>query len=117
MKAEKAKAKKDSGSHVALGAGVLAALAGAYFLYGSKDAAKNRKKIKGWTLKAKGEVLEKLEKMQDATEAEYGTIVDTVMKKYGAVKSIDTAEVDSLGKDLKKHWKNFQRELKKVKKA
>jgi hypothetical protein len=105
------------GEKTAVGVGIIAAIAGAYFLYGSKDAAKNRKKIRGWTLKAKGEVLEKLEKMQDATEAEYGSIVDAVMRKYSAIKSIDTAEVDSLGKDLKRHWKNFTKEVKKVKKA
>ncbi len=120
MKGQKTKKEtkgKAQGGNVALGIGAIAALAGAYFLYGSADAPKNRKKIKGWMLKAKGEVLEKLEKVTHATEDQYATIVDTVLKKYGAVKSIDTTEVDALGKDLKKHWKNFQKELKKVKKA
>jgi hypothetical protein len=113
----KTSGEKKGGSGAAFGVGVLAALAGAYFLYGSKDAAKNRKKIKGWTLKAKGEVLEKLEKVQDTTETEYGAIVDAVMRKYAAMKSVDTSEVDSLGKDLKRHWKNFKKEVTKVKKA
>jgi len=104
-------------TEMAVGAGIIAAMAGAYFLYGGKDAAKNRKKVKGWVLKAKGEVLEKLEKVQHATQDQYETTVDTVLNKYQAVKSIDTTEVDSLRKDLKKHWKGFQAELKKIKKA
>ena len=50
---------------VGLGIGLTAAAvaaAGAYFLYGSKDANKNRKTVKSWMLKAKAEVLEQLEK-------------------------------------------------------
>ncbi len=111
-------AKKESNTgKVAVGAGIVAALAGAYFLYGSKDATKNRKKVKGWTLKAKGEILEKLEKVEHASQAQYETTVDSVLGKYKALKNVDLSEVDSLGKDLKRHWKAFQAELKKVKKA
>jgi len=102
---------------IAVGAGIIAAMAGAYFMYGAKDAVKNRKKVKGWVLKAKGEVVEKLEKVQHATQEQYETTVDTVLNKYQAVKNIDLEEVDSLRKDLKKHWKGFQAELKKLKKA
>jgi hypothetical protein len=111
-------AKKESNTAKALvGTGIVAALAGAYFLYGSKDAAKNRKKIKGWTLKAKGEILEKLEKVEHASQAQYETTVDAVLGKYKALKNVDLSEVEALEKDLKKHWKAFQAELKKVKKA
>ncbi len=111
-------AKKDNtGAKVAATAGIVAAIAGVYFLYGSKDAVKNRKKIKGWTVKAKGEILEKLEKVEHASQAQYETTVDSVLGKYKALKNVDLAEVDSLGKDLKKHWRAFQAEIKKVKKA
>jgi hypothetical protein len=51
--------KAEIGAGIA--AGVAAAALGAYFLYGSKDAKKNRAKVKGWMLKARGEVLEQLE--------------------------------------------------------
>lgn len=114
------KGKTKGGSvagEMAVGAGIIAAMAGAYFMYGAKDAAKNRKKVKGWVLKAKGEVVEKLEKVQHATQEQYEATVDTVLNKYQAVKNIDTEEVDSLRKDLKKHWKGFQAEIKKIKKA
>ncbi len=108
---------KSSKAPIVLGAVALASLAGAYFLYGSKDAVKNRKQVKGWVVKAKGEVIEKLEKAKTESEEEYNQVVDAVLRKYKAIKSIDTTEVDSLGNDLKKHWKAFQKEIKKVKKS
>ncbi|MHB1316778.1 MAG: hypothetical protein ACYCZW_02895 [Minisyncoccota bacterium] len=104
--------KKESGVVVAVGLGALAALsAGAYFLYGTKEGAKKRVKIKGWMLKAKGEVLEKMEDLKEVNESTYNTILETVMKKYSALKSIDQAEVLSLTNDLKKHWKNIKKHI------
>ena len=59
----KAATKKNVGIGVGLTAAAVAA-AGAYFLYGSKNAAQNRTKVKSWMLKAKAEVLEKLEQAE-----------------------------------------------------
>src|SRR3990170_7547126 len=62
-------AKKKAGSSMsvaAVGAGlaaVAAAAAGTYFLYGSKKATKHRKEVKAWSLKARGEILEQLERL------------------------------------------------------
>jgi gas vesicle protein len=90
-------------------AAVVAAAAGAYFLYGSKDAKKNRRVIKGWMLRAKGEVLEKMEKMKEnVTEEAYNKIVDAVATKYGSMKDASAEEVEALSKELKSHWKNIQ---------
>jgi len=97
---------------VGVGIGVLAALsAGAYYLYGTKEGAKKRVKIRGWALKAKGEMLEKLENLKDVNEETYNELVMNVMKKYQTVKNIDQAEVAALVTDLKKHWKNIKRHL------
>jgi hypothetical protein len=117
MKKQPARKKNDGGAGAVLGVGILASLAGAYFLYGAKDAAKNRKKVKAWALKAKAEVVEKLDKMSEATEEEYAALVDKVMAKYSALKSVDTMEAEALAKDLKKHWKAIQRDIKLIKKA
>lgn len=108
--------KKSSGMKKAVvGAGILglaaAGIAGAYFLYG-KDGAKNRKKIKSWGLKAKGEVLEKLEKAKGLTEANYHDIIDIVSTKYGKVKGVAPEEIQAFAKDLKKHWKNIKKGVK-----
>ncbi len=88
-----------------------AAAAGAYFLYG-KDGAKNRKKIKSWSLKAKAEVLERLEKAKDMNEEVYQQIVDTVSKKYAAVKAIDPKELEILVKEMKGHWRRIAADMK-----
>ncbi len=100
-----------------IGAGVLAAAAGVYFLYGSKDATKNRKVIKGWVLRAKGEVIDALENVREVNEEKYHAAIDKVMKKYAQMKSIDPKEVEALGKDMKRHWKSFKGDLVKVTKV
>lgn len=105
--------KVTTGEKVAVGAGIaaLAAFAAAgYFLYG-KDGAKNRKKVRGWMLKAKGEVLEGVEKMKDVSEADYKLIVDKVGAKYKAVKNIDPAEVEAMVRELHGHWKNIKKSI------
>ncbi len=114
-----AKKKLSMTAEVSIGlvAGVTAAaLAGAYYLYG-KGGAKRRAKIKGWMLKAKGEVLEELEKIKRMDEKAYHAAVDGVMKRYKKIKRIDPKEVVALANDLKKHWKNIEAQIKKVKKG
>ncbi len=97
---------------VGLGLGVIVAgVAGAYYLYGTKDGAKNRVKIKGWALKAKAEVVEKLEKLKEVNEENYNEVLESVMKKYQAIKNIDKTEVEVLISDMRKHWKNIKRHI------
>src|SRR3954468_14149215 len=86
-------------------AAVAAAAAGTYFLYGSKNAPKNRKMVKAWSLKAKGEILEKLEKLSDVNEAVYHKIVKEVADKYQTMKKIDKKDMMEFVDELKKHWK------------
>lgn len=109
---------KNNKKKIELGLGLLAAtIAGAFFLYGTKAGKKERTKIKGWAVKAKGEVLEKLEKMAHLDEKKYKQIVDTVSKKYLAVKSISNKEVEDFSKDLKRHWVHIEKEVTKELKA
>lgn len=87
---------------------VAAALtAGGYFLYG-KDGAKNRKKVKSWMLKARAEVLEHMEKLNDMDQADYVAVVDKVMKRYEVMKDVGTKEADALSRELKSHWKHIK---------
>ena len=113
---EKRNNKNDSGkiaAGIGMGLGMLAALsAGAYYLYGTKEGAKKRLKIRGWMLKAKGEVMDKMESLKEVNEEKYNALVDTVMKKYHGLKTIDPKEVEAMVSDLKKHWKNIERQLK-----
>jgi hypothetical protein len=109
-------AKKSIIGGAAVGVGIAAAVAGvagAYFLYGAKDAAKNRKKVKAWSLKAKGEVLGKLEKLSDVNEEIYHNIVDEVSEKYKKVKDVDQKDIEKFVKELKSHWKKIVKDVKK----
>ncbi len=108
------KNKHNLGKEVLTGvalAAVVAAAAGAYFLYGSKKAKQHRKQVKGWMLKARGEVLEKLEKLKEVNEEIYQKVVNEVSNKYEALKSIDKEDVMEFAKELKSHWKSIAKEI------
>jgi hypothetical protein len=105
--------KQDSsklGVGVALAAAAAATAAGVYFLSGDRGA-KNRKAIKGWALKAKGEVLEKIENLKEVNEETYYKIIDSVAKRYEAMKNVDAEELGKMAAELKSHWKNIQKSL------
>ncbi len=100
-----------TGAIIAGLAGITAAAIGGYYLYGHKDAEKNRAKVKGWMLKAKGEVLEELEKGKEVTEAAYMSAVDTVAKKYNELKKIDVDELEAFIHEMKEHWMGIKKTL------
>lgn len=97
---------------VGIGIGLTAAAvaaAGAYFLLGSKHATQNRKKMKGWTLKAKGEVLEALEKTKQISAAEYLALVETASKAYGTVERATKGELKDFNNEMLGHWEKLQK--------
>ncbi|HEU5114673.1 MAG TPA: hypothetical protein VFT82_02820 [Candidatus Paceibacterota bacterium] len=103
--------KSKAGAIIAGIAGLTAAAVGAYYLYGHKDAAKNRAKVKSWMLKAKGDVLEELEKAQDVTESAYMTAVDAVARKYNELKTIDAEELAVFIAEMKDHWNGIKKTI------
>ncbi len=109
------KTKKSSGmskTAMTLGAGLVAATAaGAYFLFGTQEGKKTQKKMRGWMVKAKGDVMDKIEDMKEMTEEGYYEMIEKVIAKYKKLKKVEEAEADMLAKDLKKHWKNIKKEL------
>lgn len=112
MAKKKAVKKMGAGAKVGIGLGLTAAAvaaAGAYFLYGAKEATQNRKKVKGWVLKAKGDVLEALEKAEAITEKEYNELVETASKAYGTVKKATSGEVKDFKKEMHSHWMELQK--------
>ncbi len=96
---------------------VAAAAAGAYFLYGSKNSKKYRSLVIGWMFKAKGEILQEIEKLQDVTKEQYENIVEAIAKKYKDVESIDGDDVNRFVVDLKKQWGAIAKSLSAKKKA
>jgi ElaB/YqjD/DUF883 family membrane-anchored ribosome-binding protein len=109
---------KESGGHkIALGVGiatVVAAAAGAYFLYGSTKGPARRKAIKTWAIKMKTEVMEEVEKMQDLSEDVYHSAIDRVSNKYAEMKGMDVKELETTVKQLKGHWKDIKKEAEKA---
>lgn len=102
---------KKVGISVGIAAAAAAAAAGAYFLYG-KNGAKNRKAVKGWMLKARGEVLEKMESLENVTEEKYREIVDTVIRGYKSAKKASPAELAAAAAELKSHWNSIKKTIK-----
>lgn len=103
--------KRSLGTAVEIGVGIAAATAAAYLLFGP-EGEKNRKKIIGWTVKMKGEIIEKLEKAKEITEPVYNEIVDEVSKKYSKLKNVDKKELDKVVEKLKKNWKKMEKDVK-----
>jgi hypothetical protein len=102
-----APAKITKNQAIGIGVGLTAAAvaaAGTFFLYGSKNAAKNRKAVKSWTLKAKAEVLEKIEQAKEMTQEEYEQLIDTVSTTYTGVKDASKADLSTFKKEMKEHW-------------
>ena len=93
-------------------AAVVAGIAGAHFL----DSAKKRKKLKGWMLKMKGEALERIENLREATEPAYHKAIDQAAKQYISLKHIDQKELAAVTKELKNHWKSINRQIEKLRK-
>lgn len=106
--ATKKKTTLTQAQKVGIGVGLTAtavAAAGAYFLYGSANAAKNRKAVKSWVLKAKAEVLEKLEQAKEMSQEEYEQLIETVSTTYGQLKNASKVDVTGFKKEMKDHWK------------
>lgn len=117
MATNKNTTKKDAGHAGLKAAGIIGGLAaataaGMYFLHHNKGAQKKMKNIKGWVVKAKGEILEKVEKLKEVNEDLYNNAVDAVMSRYKKLASIDGAELTAVTSEIKSHWKNIAKELK-----
>jgi hypothetical protein len=120
--------KKEDGLGVkaalGIGAGVAAISAAAYVLFGP-EGKKNRKIIRGWSVKMKGEIIEKFENAKELTEPVYHQIVDAAQAKYAKLKNVDQEELVKVVSEIKKHWKSLKKDalakkpktVKKVKKA
>lgn len=114
------KSEMTTAQKVGVGVGLTAAAvaaAGAYFLYGSKNAAKNRKAVKSWALKAKAEVLEKLENAKEMTQEEYEELVGAVAGAYAGVKNASKGELKEFKDEMLGHWKVIEKSVKPKKAA
>ena len=101
-----------SSQKIGIGVGVTAtmlAAVGGYFLYGAKDAKKNRKTVNSWMLKAKAEVLEGIENTKHLTEQDYDKLVDDAMKGYKAARTASVKEIAEFATEMKKYWQQIKK--------
>lgn len=98
--------------NTAIAAGVAATAAaavGAYWLYGSKGASKNRKTARSWMLKARAEVMDAVDKtVKKAGEIDKDTYMDIVKgiaSRYGKLSTVTRSEVGQLMADAQEAWK------------
>ena len=96
---------------ISIGAGVAVLSAASYVLFGP-NAKKNRKVIRGWAVKMKGEIIEKFENLKEVTEPVYHEIIDGIHSKYAKLKNIDPEELNKTVSEIKKHWKDLKKEIK-----
>jgi len=99
----------NTGKAVGVGLGVAALGAAAYVLFGP-NGKKNRKEVKGWVVKMKGEIIEKLEEAKDITEPIYHNIIDNVKSKYSKVKNINEEDLEKVTNEIKKHWNSIKKD-------
>ena len=106
------------GIGASLAAAALATAAGTYFLYGSKKADQNRKSVKSWMLKAKAEVLEGIEKVEEMSKKDYETLIKTVSGTYAALQDVSKRDIADFTREMKEHWEGMAKTaIKETKKA
>lgn len=104
------------GGKVGLGvaAAVASAAAGAFWLYGIKDSARNRKQVQSWMLKARADMLDGIEKLSEVNKATYMSLAEEVVKRYNGAAGATSLELARIGKELKDGWKFIQQAHKKT---
>ena len=100
--------KKTSNAKVAVAVGASAEALGAaaYYLFGP-HGKQHRNKAKGWMIKMKGEVVERLEDLREVTDPVYDQVVEAVAAKYAKESKTGNKEILALAQDLKKGWRSI----------
>lgn len=111
---KKAATKKKSGMSVgraaAIGAGVAAVSAGAYYFLGPKGK-QHRGDAKVWMTKMEADVEKKLRKAKSVTGPLYRDAVDTIAATYSKRYKEHAPEIKALAKKLKTGWKNTRNKI------
>ncbi|TSC71239.1 MAG: Uncharacterized protein G01um101449_6 [Parcubacteria group bacterium Gr01-1014_49] len=116
MKHKKVVQKKKSGMSVAkaaaIGVGVAAVGAGAYYFLGPKGK-QHRGKAKAWMTEMEREVEKRLQKAKSVTEPLYQDAVDALSAVYRKRYKGQASEVSAFAKKLKSEWKATRKKSRK----
>lgn len=83
-----------------------AALAGAYYLYGSENAEKHRRDLKAWANKAEREIVREARRLKQKTltDKNLNAIISGVAKQYEVTKDLDADDVREFVATMKERW-------------
>ena len=113
------KNKVSTGKKIALGVGIAGATAGAYYLFGPKSKA-HQKKAKMVLSEVKEAVEKKVKKLERITKPMYHDTVDAVAKMYHKQYKEHQGDINAFAKKIKSEWTSVQKVarpiVKKVKK-
>lgn len=107
----KNKERKTSGASTATVVGIAATATIAYLLFGP-EGKRNQKLAKGWALKMKGEILDKLEKFEEVSAPLYEKVVLDIGERYKKLKTLNIEDVEKEIDFLKKNWNKIEKEAK-----
>jgi hypothetical protein len=91
---------------LALGAGVAALATTTYYFFGPKGE-KHRDDLKGWMIKMKGEIIDRIEDVKELTEPVYREIIDSVVATYATTTKVSKEELAAFAERLKAQWKDI----------
>jgi hypothetical protein len=94
------------GALIALGAGVAALATTSYYFFGPKGKD-HREHLKGWMIKMKGEIIDKIEDAKELTEPVYRDIIDSVVATYAATAKVSKEELHAFAERLKDQWQDI----------
>ena len=100
--------KKDQSAKNAMliGAGVAALTAAGIYFFGPKGKA-HRNKLKGWMIRMKGDIIERMEDVKEMSEGAYHDIIDKVSNQYKKHEKIAEEDIQELADELKRQWKDI----------
>jgi hypothetical protein len=106
----KKKSRISVGSAAAIGAGVAAVGAGAYYFLGPKGK-QHRGKAKVWMTEMETEVQKKLKKAKSVTQPLYQDAIDALSATYSKRYKEHASEINAFAKKLKGEWKNTRNKI------
>lgn len=100
-----------TGKKVAIGAGIAAVGAGAYYLLGP-NAKAHQKKALDLAKKMEKEVLAETKKVKNVSTNLYHSVVDKISKGYTKQHKVHEKDIKAVAKKLKGEWKSIAKKVK-----
>lgn len=100
--------KNRSLAGVFLSGALAATVLSGYFLFGSRNAKRNRIKVEDFIEDAKAEVVTKMKKIKRLSRDKYYEIVDSVSNEYSKIKTIGIEKASELRDELRSKWEEIE---------